>query len=91
MVAIERLPSPVRQAYQILLHSGLRLARWTELEGAAWTIPAARMKGKNSGKGQARPHAVPLTEPLQRIFAGVPGGEQGDFVWSAAKTLTGSR
>jgi integrase len=86
-LAIERLPEPSRQPYQVLLHSGLRLkeaaeAQWSEIEGDVWTISAARMKGKNAGTGQARPHAVPLTESLRRIFAGMPRGERGDFVFS---------
>jgi integrase len=51
-LAIERLPAPHRQVYQVLLHSGLRLnetarARWDEIEGDNWTIPAVRMKGKD--------------------------------------------
>jgi integrase len=71
-----------------LLHSGLRLseavgARWSEIEGDVWTIPAARMKGKNSGRGQARPHIVPLTPALRKIFAAMPRGTRGDFVFSA--------
>src|SRR5262249_36623643 len=36
--------------------------------------------GKN---GQARPHAVPLTPALRKIFATVPRGAKGDFVFSA--------
>jgi integrase len=84
VLAIERLPTPHRQVYQVLLHSGLRLnevarARWSEIEGDVWTIPAARMKGKN---GQAREHGVPLTAPPRRIFASVPHGERGDCIFS---------
>jgi integrase len=87
-LAIERLPAPHRHAYQVLLHSGLRLseavgARWSEIEGDVWTIPAARMKGKNSGRGQARPHLVPVTPVLRKIFSAVPRGTRGDFVFSA--------
>jgi hypothetical protein len=57
-------------------------ACWSEIEGEVWTIPAARMKGKNAGTGQAQPHAVPLTEPLRRTFVSLSRGEQGDFVFS---------
>ena len=86
-LAIERLPVPHRQAYQVLLHSGLRLneaarARWSELEGEIWTIPAARMKGRNSGQGQARPHVVPRTPALCKIFDAMPRGTRGDCVFS---------
>jgi integrase len=88
VLAIERLPVPHRQAYQALLHSGLRLneaagACWNEIDGEVWTIAADRMKGRNSGAGQARPHAVPLTPALRKIFAGVPRGERGDYVFSS--------
>jgi integrase len=87
-LAIERLPAPHRHAYQALLHSGLRLseavgARWSEIEGDVWTIPPERMKGKNSGRGQAHPHIVPLTPALRKVFSAVPRGTKGDFVFSA--------
>jgi integrase len=83
-IAISRLAPPYRQAYQVLLLSGLRLneaarASWSEIEGDVWTIPAARMKGKN---GQARPHVVPITAALRKVFDSVPRGERGDFIFS---------
>jgi len=83
-LAIERLPAPHRQVYQLLLHSGLRLneaarARWSEIEGDVWTIGSERMKGKN---GEARAHVVPLTPALRRIFTTMPRGERGDYVFS---------
>src|SRR5262249_55744062 len=67
--------------------SGLRLnevarARWSEIEGEAWTIPAARMKGRNSGQGQARAHVVPLTPALRKVFDAMPRGSRGDYVFS---------
>jgi integrase len=69
-IAISRLAPPHRQAYQVLLLSGLRLgeamrASWSEIEGDVWTIPAARMKGKN---GKAKSHVVPITPALRKIF-----------------------
>ena len=84
-LAIERLPVLHRDVYRLLLHSGLRLseaarARWSEIEGDVWTIPAERMKGKN---GEARAHVVPLTPALRKIFNGVPRGSRGDYVFSA--------
>src|SRR5262249_5392711 len=86
-LAIERLPLPHRQAYQVLLHSGLRLneaarARWSEFEDEIWTIPTTRMKGRNSGQGQARAHIVPLTPALRKIFDAMPRGARGDYVFS---------
>jgi len=86
-LTLERLPVPHRQVYQVLLHSGLRLneaagAQWSEIEGDTWTIPAARMKGKNSGQGQARAHIVPVTPALRKVFDTVPRGSKGDFIFS---------
>ena len=86
-LAIERLPVPHRQAYQVLLHSGLRLnevarARWSEIESEVWTIPAPRMKGRNSGPAQARSHVVPLTSALRKVFDAMPRGKRGEYVFS---------
>jgi integrase len=98
VLAIPRLPPPHRHAYEVLLHSGLRLneavgARWSEIEGDTWTIPAKRMKGKNSGQGQARAHVVPVTSALRKVFDAVPRGSKGDFIFSckdgAAPIVTG--
>jgi len=45
----------------------LRHAEWIEfdLDGATWTIPAARMKRKKDGKLNGPPHIVPL--PVQAV------------------------
>jgi integrase len=82
--AMARLGPPHRQMYQVLLLSGLRLseaahASWSEIEGDVWTIPAERMKGKN---GRARPHVVPITTALRKVFDGTPRGTRGDFIFS---------
>jgi integrase len=83
-IAIARLTPPHRQAYQVLLYSGLRLgeavrARWSEIEGDVWTIPAERMKGRN---GEAKPHAVPIIAALRKVFDAVPRGDRGDYIFS---------
>jgi len=83
-VAISRLAPPHRQAYQVLLLSGLRLSEavrghWSEIEGDAWVIPAVRMKGKN---GTARPHVVPIVPALRKVLDSVPRGERGDYIFS---------
>jgi integrase len=74
--AAKRLRYPYGPAYQLLLRTGLRLnevadAVWSELDlpGKSWTIPAARMKGKN---GKARPHVVPLTAEMLTLFETLP-------------------
>lgn len=43
----------------------LRLARWKEVVDTVWTIPAERMKGK---KKDRRPHSVPLTPDVLKLF-----------------------
>jgi len=89
-LAIERLATPHRQLYGVLLHSGLRLnevgkARWSELAGDVWTIPARRMKGKNEGNRQAREHLVPITSALSRLFASLSQVAGSDFVFRGLK------
>jgi integrase len=93
VLAIERLATPHRQLYGVLLHSGLRLnevgkARWSEIAGDTWTVPASRMKGKTSGARQAREHLVPITSALRRLFASLPRGSASGFVFRGLKDGT---
>ena len=86
VLGIERLATPHRQLYGVLLHSGLRLnevgrARWSEIAGDTWTISARRMKGKNEGNRQAREHLVPITSALRRLFDSFPRDARSDFVF----------
>jgi integrase len=74
--AVTRMPYPVGPAYQLLALAGLRLnevmrAERSEfdLRGRVWTIPEARMKGRN---GRARAHAVPLTDRMLTIVDSLP-------------------
>jgi integrase len=43
----------------------LRLARWKEIEGTVWTIPAERMKGRPKDR---RPHTVPLSKQAIKLL-----------------------
>jgi Arm DNA-binding domain len=54
---------------------------WTSLkpEQLCWTIPAARMKGREE---DARPHAVPLTSDILRILEELPRFKSGDYLFS---------
>ena len=45
-------------------------------------IPADRMKGKDSGKKQARAHAVPLTGDLMAVLHALPQFNGGKFIFS---------
>jgi hypothetical protein len=47
--------------------------------GKLWTIPAERMKGEN---GEARPHAVPLTNNMLAILESLPRFKAGDYLFS---------
>lgn len=65
----------VRTALQLapmlLVRPGeLRHARWDEidLEGATWTIPAARMKRRKEGKLNGDPHLVPLASQAVELL-----------------------
>lgn len=54
----------LKLAPMVLLRPGeLRFARWSEfdLDGAAWTVPAARMKRRVEGKEHGKPHIVPMS------------------------------
>lgn len=53
----------------------LRAAEWVEidLEGALWTIPAARMKRTKDGKENGDPHVVPLPRQAIAILKALHG------------------
>jgi integrase len=52
-------------------------ARWGEIEGGVWTIPAHRMKGH-------REHRVPLCDRALEILAGLP--REGEFIFIGRST-----
>jgi len=81
-----RMPYPYGPIYQLLMLNGLRLnevadAQLSEFDfrRREWTIPAARMKGKN---GKARPHVVPLTDASLQIIGRLPDQGRGPFLFS---------
>jgi integrase len=87
--AASRLPYPIGPAYKMLCLTALRLneavdATWDEfnLREGIWLIPAARMKGKDSGKKQARAHAVPLTAEMLALLEKLPRFKNGKFLFS---------
>ena len=62
----------------------LRRAEWTEvdLDGATWTIPSTRMKGRMKAKLSGIPHIVPLAPQTVAIFAGLrPVTGEGRYVF----------
>jgi integrase len=83
---------PFGPIYRLLLLSGLRLnevadAVWSEFDvgKGIWTIPASRMKGKNS---KARPHTVPLTADILAVLSDLPRFNGGEYLFS---TTNGER
>jgi integrase len=84
--ATARMAYPYGPLYRLLLLTGLRLnevadAVWSEFDLAKgiWTIPAARMKGRN---GKARPHSIPLTADIMAILGGLPRFNGGEYLFS---------
>ena len=87
--AAGRLGYPHGSVYRLLMLSALRLneaadARWSEIDNrnGLWTIPAARMKGRNAGNGRARDHIVPLTDDIRATFDDLPRVNKGDCAFS---------
>jgi len=83
------MPYPYGPAYKVLMLTALRLSEVVDasrpefdFRNKLWVIPAERMKGKNSGKKQARAHAVPLTGDLLGVFEALPRFNGGKFFFS---------
>lgn len=66
----------------------LRGAEWSEidLDGALWTIPAARMKRSKDGKENGDPHLVPLPRQAVEVLRGLHG-----YTGHGAKVFPGER
>jgi len=83
------------RALAILILTGLRtnelrLARWKEINGTIWTVPAERMKGK---KKDRRAHSVPLAPAVVKLLG--KRGADNDFIFQSwrgtGKSLRGKR
>ena len=90
--AADRMPYPHGPAYKLLCLTALRLneavdAAWDEFDfrEGIWTIPAARMKGKES---QSQPHAVPLTKDILAVLDSVPRFKGGRYVFTTTAGKT---
>ncbi|KZD23952.1 hypothetical protein A4A58_25505 [Tardiphaga robiniae] len=86
-----RMPYPAGPAYRLLVLTALRLnevvdASWLEFNARdrIWVIPEARMKGRNSGKRQARSHAVPLTDDILAVLEILPRWNAGHYLFSTS-------
>jgi integrase len=72
-------PAMAAKALTFLIHCASRSgevlgARWGEIEGSLWTVPADRMKG-------GRPHTVPLSNAAQHLISEMDRGKPTDFVF----------
>jgi integrase len=93
--AATRMAYPFGRIYQGLMLTALRLNELIDATRAefnrrdeVWIIPAARMKGKNAGKKQARAHAVPLTDDIAALFESLPKLNGGPFWFSTTNGET---
>ena len=87
--AANRMPYPHGAIYKVLILTALRLNEAADasrpelnVRERIWTIPAHRMKGKNSGKKQARAHAVPLTDDFLALLDTLPKFNGGSYLFS---------
>jgi integrase len=87
--AASRKRSPAGYAYRLLCLTALGLneavdGSWPEfnMREKVWVITDERMKGKDSGKKQARPHAVPLTADILEVLVVLPRFNKGRFLFS---------
>ena len=83
-----KLPAPHRQFFRLLMLTGLRLsevreATWDEfdLKAQIWTIPASRMKGRQT---TAIEHCIPLTPHMFAVLKELVRGPRGPFVFSVS-------
>ncbi len=79
MIQLDGRPAMAAKALSFLIHSAARSgevlgARWQEIEGSLWTVPADRMKA-------GRPHAVPLSNAAQHLISQMERGKPTDFVF----------
>jgi integrase len=73
------------RALAVLILTGLRtnelrLARWKEIDGIIWTVPAERMKGK---KKDRRAHSVPLAPAVVKLLG--KRGADHDFIFQSVR------
>ncbi len=83
MVELRRLDSVSALALEFTILTGVRTsetieAKWYEVKGDVWTIPAARTKtGKKSGNA----HVVPLSPAALAVLEKVKALSHGDYIF----------
>ena len=78
--ATDQLDYPFGPMFRLLMLTGTRLseaagARWSEIEGHLWTVPAERFKTD-------LPHLVPLTDQTIALIKALPRFAGGDCLFS---------
>jgi integrase len=76
-------PAIAARALEFLIFNASRTAevlqaKWGEIDGDLWTVPAERMKG-------GIPHPVPLTPAAIAVLGALPKGMPGDFIFPGQK------
>jgi integrase len=89
-----KLDAPYSYLYRVLVLSALRkqeaakaVRNEFDFDVGSWTIPATRMKGRNSGRKAARAHLVPLTPEIEELILSARQ-HGGDYIFS---TTSGKR
>jgi integrase len=81
MVELRQRPEMAARALEFLILTAARPsevlgARWSEISGDIWTVPAARMKG-------GKEHRVPLSKAAFDLLASVP--RDGEYVFAGRR------
>jgi integrase len=82
MMNLRTRPELTAAALEFLILTAARTnevlgARWDEINGNVWTVPAERMKA-------GKPHRVPLSDRAVEILAGLP--REGEFIFIGTRT-----
>lgn len=82
MASLRTRPGTAARALEFLVltaaRSGeVRGARWSEIEGDVWSVPADRMKA-------GKEHRVPLSKAAQKLLAALPRSANSDLVFPSA-------
>lgn len=61
-------------------------AKWEEISGEDWTVPAERMKGR---RAKAQPHTVPLSSAAMKLLNALPRIPEGAYCFPGGRNLQG--
>lgn len=86
MAELATRPAIAARALEFLIFNASRTgevlgARWGEIEGDLWSVPACRMKG-------GLPHTVTLSGSARQVLSTLTKGKTDDFVFTGARGNT---